>query len=85
MRAPYRTSGRDRTAASPSGARDDIDEPTELAGESERRAGYVEPAEFEQVIRPGFRYVLEEAGVMNGKRLWSVFRRRVTPPRGGAR
>jgi hypothetical protein len=56
-----------------------------LTDESERRAGYVEPAEFEQVIRPGFRYVLEEAGMMNGKRLWSVFRQRVAKDEGQAR
>jgi len=48
-----------------------------VGGEAQRRAGYIEAAEFEQVIRPGFRYVLEEAGVMNGRRLWSIFRQRI--------
>jgi hypothetical protein len=54
-----------------------LTDPTSIDSEPQRRAGYVEAAEFEQVIRPGFRYVLEEAGVMNGKRLWSIYRQRV--------
>ncbi len=57
----------------------------DLDHEPQRRAGYIEAAEFEQVIRPGFRYVLEEAGVMNGKRLWSVFRQRTGEERGEPR
>jgi hypothetical protein len=60
-------------------------EPLDLDHEPQRRAGYIEAAEFEQVIRPGFRYVLEEAGVMNGKRLWSVFRQRTGEERGEPR
>lgn len=55
----------------------------ELDDQSERRAGYVEAAEFEQVIRPGYRYLLEEAGTMNGKRLWQVLRQRLTLPEEG--
>lgn len=83
MRTPSPAIRRPRANISP--AARPAPERLDLIGESERRAGYVEAAEFEQVIRPGFRYVLEEAGTMNGKRLWQVLRQKVVPVDKGSR
>jgi hypothetical protein len=76
MRRPHSPSRED---VSPFVAPPDGDPgPAAPPNEAERRAGFILACEFEQVIQPGSRYFIEEAGkTADGRRLWSVYVQRL--------